>query len=103
MMAARSQYPMSNNQYPIIKSDPADSFYVLRKSPVGTALRAVRAVRSSPWTLDIGHWILNIPSFLPARGRAGSIPTVFGAPDDLVGGRMLTIPFPSPAPLNSDL
>ena len=133
MMAARSQYPMSNIQYPILKSDPAESFYVLRKTGpkflrsvenirkvftfyvkiaqsfyvlrknrVGTALRAVWASRPSPWTLVIGHWLLDIPSSLPARGRAGSIPPGFGAPDDLVGGGILNIPSPFPSPLTSE-
>jgi hypothetical protein len=95
--ADRAQYAISNIQYPIIKSDPAESFYVLRKNG-SKFLRSVEksrkvftfyvksaqsfyvvrknpapAVRPLPWKLNIEYWILNIPSFLPARGRAGSL------------------------------
>ena len=118
MKAFRSQYPMSKNQYPIIKSDPAESFYVLRKNGA-KFLRSVENIRKvftfyvkiaqsfyvlrknrvgtarlSPWTLDIGHWLLDIPSSLPARGRAGSIPTL----EPLI----LNIPSPFPSPLTSE-
>ena len=114
---ARSQYPMSNIQYPILKSDPAESFYVLRKTGP-KFLRSVENIRkvftfyvkiaqsfyvlrknrspflrsaeipSQPvqrdlpgcsidhWILNIGYWILNLRPSLPARGRAGSIPTL---------------------------
>lgn len=98
MMAIRSQYPMSNLQSPIIKSEPMDRFprggnifsigwksreiFFHWVEKIGLFFHRVEN-SSQPdnpvlpgyslddWTLNIGYWILN-PSFPLARGPAAA-------------------------------